>query len=122
MTMWMPSKPKTILVSQALFIFNAVVWLIFGIASILRLADGSSVPSVTLWAIAILMLGNVGAMLIAGLWLGRQSRGALVFALAVLVVNIILTFTDQVGFFDLITALLDFAILGFLLFDRNKYL
>ena len=118
----MPSKPKTILISQALFIFNAVVWLIFGIASILRLADASSVPSVTLWAIAILMLGNVGAMLIAGLWLGRQSRWALVFALAVLVVNIILTFTDQVGFFDLITALLDFAILGLLLFDRNKYL
>ena len=108
--------------AQRLFFINATIWLIFGIAGILRLLNGSSTPTITLWVIAILMFGNVAAMLAAGLWLGRQSKWVFLFALAVLAVNILLTFTDQVGFFDLVTALLDFGILGLLLYDRKNYL
>jgi hypothetical protein len=86
-----------------------------------RLVNGSSVPAITLWVITFLMFGNVGAMLVAGLWLGRQSRWAFIFALALLLVNILLTFTDQVGFFDIITALLDLLLLGLLLFNRKSF-
>lgn len=118
----MPSKPRSVLVAQMLFFINGGVWLIFGIASFLRLSNGSSTPTITLWVIAILMLGNVGAMLVAALWLGRQSKWAFLFALVVLALNILLTFTDQVGFFDIITALLDFVILGLLFYDRQNYL
>jgi len=40
-------------------------------------------------------------------------------ALAVLLVNIVLTFTDQFGLFDLLTLLLDLIILALLLAGRQ---
>jgi hypothetical protein len=116
------TKPRTILIAQYLFGLNAVIWLIFGIFGILRLAGGSSTPTITLWVVTSLMFGNVGAMLLAGLWLGKQSKWAFFFALAVLSFNILLTFTDQVGFFDILTAIIDLGLLGLLLYDRKKYL
>ena len=115
------TKIHAVLVAQWLFFLNAAIWFFFGITRILRLANGNNPPIITLWAITILMFGNVGAMVVTGLWLGRQSRWAFLLALAVLFINILLTFTDQVGFFDIVTALLDFVILGLLLFDRKSY-
>ena len=120
-TVHIETKPPTVLTAQRLFFLNAAIWLFFGITGILRLINGSNIPTVTLWIITILMFGNVGAMLVVGLWLGRQSRWAFLFALAVLFINILLTFTDQVGFFDIVTALLDLVILGLLFFDRKHY-
>jgi hypothetical protein len=114
------TKPRTVFFAQALFWLNAAIWLVFGLIGLMRLSNSGN-PSITLWVVAILMFGNVGAMLIAGFWLGRQSRWAFFFALAVLAVNILLTFTDQVGFFDIITAILDLGLFGLLLFDRKNY-
>jgi hypothetical protein len=116
------TKPRTVLIAQVIFFVNAAIWLIFGIAGILRLTNGTDTPVMVLWVITILMFGNVGAMLLAGFWLGRRSRGAFFFALAVLIVNLILTFTDQVGFFDILTALIDLGLIGLILFDRKNYL
>jgi len=36
-------------------------------------------------------------------------------------VNLLLTFTEQVGFIDILTAIIDLGNLGLLLFDRKKY-
>ncbi len=115
------TRIRTVLIAQWLFFLNAAIWFFFGITSILRLANGNNPPIITLWVIIILMFGNVGAMVVTGLWLGRQSRWAFLLALVVLFINILLTFTDQVGFFDIVTALLDFVILGLLLYDRKSY-
>ncbi|MBP6470897.1 MAG: hypothetical protein KBE23_14785 [Chloroflexi bacterium] len=43
-------------------------------------------------------------------------------ALAVLLVNIVLTVTDQFGLFDLLTLLLDLIILALLLAGRRQFL
>ena len=115
------TRIRTVLITQWLFFLNAAIWFFFGITSILRLANDNNLPIIVLWVITILMFGNVGAMVVTDLWLGRQSRWAFLLALAVLFINILLTFTDQVGFFDIVTALLDFVILGLLLFDRKSY-
>jgi uncharacterized membrane protein YsdA (DUF1294 family) len=114
-------KPRTVVIAQAMFFINAAIWLAFGVAGIIRLARENTAPENVMWVITILMFGNVGAMLVAGLWLHRQSKWAYIFALAVLVVNIFLTFTDQVGFFDILTALIDVSLIGLLLFDRKNY-
>ncbi|MBE2223209.1 MAG: hypothetical protein IAF02_16825, partial [Anaerolineae bacterium] len=42
-------------------------------------------------------------------------------ATAVLLINIILTFTDQVGIFDLLTLLLDVVILSLLIANRDWF-
>ena len=114
------AKPRTVFLAQTLFFLNGLIWLALGVVGLVRLADSGN-PSVTLWLVAILMFGNVGAMLIAGLWLGQRSRWAFFFALVVLVVNILLTFTDQVGFWDILTVLIDLGLLGFLLYDCKNY-
>ena len=121
MAIQIESKPRTVITAQALFVLNAAIWLLFGINGILGLARNTTLPQMTLWVVTILMFGNVGAMLLAGWWLGKRSRGAFAFALAVLIVNLILTFTDQVGFFDILTALIDLGLLGLILFDRKSY-
>jgi hypothetical protein len=71
--------------------------------------------------IAILMLGNAGAMLLSGIGLGRRSRLFYVFALGVLLVNLVLTVTDQVGLLDLLMGALDLVLLGLLIAVRDRY-
>ena len=115
------TKPQTVLIAQSLFFINACVWLVIAVNSILRLESISNTPMVVLWVVIILMFANAGAMFVTGLWLGRQSKWAFFFALAVLLVNILLTFTDQVGFYDIVTVLLDIGTLGLLLYDRKSY-
>ncbi len=107
--------------AQALFFLNAVIWLILGIVSLLRLSRGGPIPVVAALVIAILMFGNAGAMGISGIGLGTQRRGFYYLALAVLLVNIVLTFTDQVGVLDFLTLALDLALLGLLIATRKRY-
>jgi hypothetical protein len=115
-------KPRTVLIAQSLFGLNAAIWMVFGIVSLVRLSRGSTPPTITLWVIAIMMFGNVGAMLLAGWWLGKRTRWVFIFALVVLGVNLLLTFTDQVGFFDILTAVIDLGLMGLLLYDWRNYL
>ena len=122
MTTLTTAKPWTVVLAQSLFWFNTLLWLVFGIMGILRLANANTTPIFILWVITILTFGNAGAMLAAGLWLGKRAKRSFFFALAVLGINILLTFPDQVGFFDILTALIDFGLLGLLLFDRKNYL
>lgn len=71
--------------------------------------------------IALLMLGNAGAFLLAGLALNRPGRLTWLFTLGILAVNIILTFTDEVGALDLITAALDTMIVGLLIATSKQF-
>lgn len=111
--------PYPIKVAQVLFLLNAVIWLLFGAVSLARITASESVQSMTTLVVAILMLGNVGAMLVAGIGIGRRKRLLFYFGIVVLVVNIILTITDQFGLFDLITLALDLILLGLLLITRE---
>ena len=115
------TRLRTVLITQWLFFLNACIWLVFAVNGILRLANSSNIPLIAIWVVTILMFGNAGAMLLTGLWLGQQSRWAYYLALVILFINILLTFTDQVGFYDILTVLLDFIIVGLLFFDRKNY-
>ena len=107
--------------AQGLFLVNAAVWLVFGIVSVVRLAGGAG-QGVTAVVVAVLMFGNAGAMALSGALLGQRRLLFYLFALAVLAVNILLTFTDQVGAFDWITFALDLVLLGILLGWRKQFL
>ena len=67
------------------------------------------------------MAGNAALMAAAGLVVQRPRRRYLFFALAVLLANIILTITDEFGLFDLITLVIDLAILVLLILSRSYY-
>jgi hypothetical protein len=101
------------------FFFNAVIWTILGVYSILRTA-GKPDQSIMMLIIAILMFGNVGAFIFCGLTIGKKSRIFYLICFLVLAVNITLSITDEVGLLDLITMLVDSVILEFLFAGRKQ--
>lgn len=112
----MNSANKNVLrAAQVLFTLNAAIWLVFGLVSIYRIVSRSQDRTLTPWIIAIFMFGNAAAMLLSGVLIARLTRLGYYFALAVLAVNILLTFTDEFGTLDLITLLIDLILLALLL-------
>jgi MFS family permease len=114
-----PKTPVQITLAQVLFFLNAAVWLFF---LILFLSDQVSPgDSISTWVIPILMVGNILAMLVCGIGLGKRKRRMYYLSLAVILVNIILTVTDQVGLFDYLTLLLDLVILTLLIASYKAF-
>jgi len=107
--------------AQGLFLLNAVIWLALGVMSLLRLG-GNEGQGVTALVVAILMFGNAGAMSLSEALLPRRRLLFYLFALAVLAVNIVLTFTDQVGALDWITLAIDLVLVSVLLVARKQLL
>ncbi|MBT3337291.1 MAG: hypothetical protein HN855_05320 [Anaerolineae bacterium] len=101
--------------SQALFTLNALIWIGLGIGTFLRLSETSPELKVIMTIIGVMMFGNAGALLLSAWLLPKKRMLILIFVLLILIVNILLTFTDQVGFWDWLTVLIDFALLGVLL-------
>lgn len=112
------SKTKTV---QVLFYLNALIWLAFGIYTLINMIDRYPGRVITVYVIGFMMLGNVGMMFLSGILIGKPNKWAYFFAMFVLVINIILTVTDQFGSFDLVTLLLDLVIFGLLISIRKHY-
>jgi hypothetical protein len=117
-------KPKFVRLSQALFFLNAAIWVLFGLISLARLAQGNSPNQMMIMKgiIAGLMFGNAAAMLICGLLLAKRQKRGYCLAVLVLTINIILSVTDQFGWMDLITMLFDLALLGLLIANRKNFI
>ncbi len=113
--MKLPNTDRLIQIIKWLFWLNAAVWLTFGIWSMVRIGEGAPGKAVTLWVIAILMLGNVAAFLWCS-WAVQKQAGWYRFTImAVLAANILFTFTDQFGLLDFLTLLLDVVLLALVL-------
>lgn len=110
-----------LIIAQALFFLNTFIWL--GLAAYV-LYDMTVINNNRLSAVlvGIFMLGNAAMMLVNGILLGKRQTWAYYFAVFVLTVNIILTFTDQFGFWDLLTLIVDLILFVILLSIRKPYL
>jgi len=108
-------------IAQGMFVLNALIWLAFGTYTLIGMA-GRYPNQITLHVVGIMMLGNVGAMALSGVLLSRQNKWFYYFAMFVLVINILLTFTDQVGFFDFATLAIDLVLFGILISIRKQYI
>lgn len=100
--------------TKGLFFLNAAIWVLLGALFLSRTANQM------VWMISILMFVNAAIMLAFGLAVGRGGRLVYWATLAFLGANILLTVTDQVGFADLITLLIDLALLVLLVVDRRR--
>jgi positive regulator of sigma E activity len=107
--------------ARGLFFLNAAIWLVFGVVSVVRLG-GNEGQGVTALVVAILMFGNAAAMALSGALLVKRRWLFYFFALVVLAVNIVLTFTDQVGALDLITLVIDLVLLWILVVARKQFI
>jgi hypothetical protein len=68
------------------------------------------------------MLGNAAMILFCGLVLEKEKNLFYYCTLDIFTINIFLTFTDQFGFYDLITLMIDLILLSLLIVDRKRYL
>jgi hypothetical protein len=112
---------QRIKISQILFYLNSLIWVGLGIFSLARVSGNTSASPITLWIVALLMFGNAAAMLVNGLILAKRQGIFYIFALVVLGINILLTFTDQFGTLDLITLLIDLILLVMLISVRKAF-
>jgi hypothetical protein len=114
-------KPRIVPVIQGLFFINAGIWLVIAINTLLRMT--LKYPDLILGysIIGVLMLGNTAAMLLSGWGLDRFPRLAFPFGILVLLVNIPLTVTDEFGVSDLVTLLIDLALLGLMVVNRRLF-
>ena len=114
--------PASVKTAQALFILMGMIWIIFGVATLVRMASNGTNPSISLWVMALLMFGNAGALLFLGWGIGKQSNLFFYLGILVLAANILLTVTDEFGAFDLITLIIDLVLLVLLIVTRSRYL
>jgi hypothetical protein len=110
-----------LIVARALFFVNTLIWL--GLAAYvlydMAVINTNRLPAIL---VGVFMLGNAAMMLVSAIMLGKRQTWAYYFAILVLAVNIILTFTDQFGFWDLLTLIIDLILFGILLSIRKPYL
>ncbi len=112
------SSDRPIQIARGLLALNGVIWFLFGVTSLLELTRRYPEQKLIYTLVGILMFANVAALLLSAWLVGKPWKWGYYLALAVLLANVLLTFTDQVGFFDWVTLLLDLAILGLLVVHR----
>lgn len=113
--------PAAVLAAQALFLFSALFWLGLAVRTILALDPNDPNLLTTMWVIGVLMLLNTAALVWVGLGLGRRERRFYWSAVALVVVNLVLSITDQMGALDWFALALSAAMLALLLATKKLY-
>jgi hypothetical protein len=116
------APPKLVTALRILFLLNAVLWVVLGAVTLSRMASASPEQAAVAGILAALMAAY-GLVLCFIAWsLGKRRRIFYYFAIAVSVVTILLTFTDQVGLADIIGLVLAAVPLVLLIATRRWYL
>jgi hypothetical protein len=117
------TQNKLLQTQRWLYRLNGVIWISLGISTLFR---GSSGPASagTMLVIGVMMFGNAAAFLYLGWRIVHLKVFDLIAAALVLGVNILLTFTDQMGFLDWATLVMDLVLAGLLVvtFFRRRAL
>jgi hypothetical protein len=115
-------SPPVVMVCQILLILEGAIWLLLGAWYLALQFTEARVLSTSAWIVTGLMFVNALAMLSLAWGIGRRQRAYCYSALAVILVNILLSVTDEFGLYDLIILLLNLAILLLLFAGRSQYL
>ena len=113
-----------LLIVRVLFILNTILWLVLGIVSLVRLHPINLGAGVTPLIIPSLMFGNAAAMLLSSIGVSKKRNFFFYFAVAVLLLNIVLIALhdfDLIDLFTILLALLLLALLPMLPPWRNKH-
>jgi hypothetical protein len=117
------SVPWVVTAARWLFVVLGVIWVAFGISSLLRLESASrNVPLALLLIITLLMFVNALLLILVGWCIGRGNWLYFYFGLLLLAGNIFLTFTDEFGLFDLLTLIINVLLLVILIIWHSKFI
>ncbi len=108
--------------TQALFYCNAVIWLAFSLSSLWLLGqDNLPSRSISQLVLGLVMFTNVAAYFLGGQGLGKCQKEYFYFAVLVLIINIILTVTDQISWFGFFSLHFNLLLLLILFLTREQY-
>jgi uncharacterized membrane protein len=107
---------------QSILALDGLVWTGMGIFSWVSQVEKYPNEEALYSLLALMMFGNALVMLLCAWLIGKRKKLFYLLTLAVMMVNLILTFTDQFGGFDLATLLLDMLVCGIMIFRRENFL
>jgi hypothetical protein len=113
--------PGPIRLARMLLLLNTAIWVFFGLLTRIRPQGLAGLDEAFRWIIAGFMAANAALFLASAIAVGIRRRASWTFVLAVLAVNIVLTFTGEVGLFDLATFAIDALIVALLLVKFRWY-
>lgn len=115
------SKPQTPLkVAIVLLVAKSILWLAFAGGYFVRQGGLADLGASSI-VMPILMVIDALAYVLIAWGLARNPRIVFLIAAPFLVVNAVLSVTDEFGLFDLIVLVLDLVILGLLLLARRSW-
>jgi len=112
--------PKAVQLTRALFGVIGLTWLVFSAIIMLR-AMPMPASGVANFVVGMMMTENGVVMLLVSWRLRKREKTVYIIGFAIIVMNIILTFMDEFGFYDMATLLVDMAILVLLVSTRREY-
>lgn len=114
------SYSQLLRITQVVLILNAGIWFCFSLWYFFRFQEKFADQLIGFLIVAFLMLGNACVFLFIAWAITQKFRWIFSFAIVYTVLNAILAFTDQMGFYDFLALLIDVILLILLLLVRKK--
>ncbi len=118
----MDNNQKVMRIGQGLMYFNALIWLVAGVAIFFRPRINLNIPSWIFIGMAILMLGYGVILIGLGIALGTSKKFFLYASVAMIALSVILPIFDDFGFADLLAVIPAAVTLIYLICKRRNLL
>ena len=118
----MDNNLKVIRIGQGLIFFNALIWLVAGVAIFFRPRMNPTIPSWIFIGMAILMLGYGVILIGLGIALGTRKKFFLYASVVMIALSVILPIFDDFGLADLLAVIPAAVTLIYLVYKRTSIL
>mgnify|MGYP007066288859 CR=1 FL=1 len=105
---------------QTLLYLKSLIWFIFSIYTWVEYS-GSHVKSGSMVTLIILLFLNAILFAVFSFLIERKKRWLFYLIVLFVVANIVLTVIDQVGVFDVLVLVIDFALLNLIILKRKEF-
>ena len=103
--------------TRAMFFVNVLVWLMFGVGSLIRAVEEGSTLR---WVITFMMIANAAVMFWFGVVIVNGQKRIFFLAFLYIALNVVLSITDQFGWVDALILSLNLILLGLLFVTRQR--
>ena len=103
--------------TRAMFFVNVLVWLMFGVGSLIKAVEEGSTLR---WVITFMMIANAAVMFWFGVVIVNGQKRVFFLAILYMALNVVLSITDQFGWVDALILSLNLILLGLLFVTRQR--
>ena len=118
----MENNQKVMRISQGLMYFNALIWMVAGVAIFFRPRMNLNIPSWIFIGMAILMLGYGVILIGLGIALGTRKKFFFYASVAMIALSVILPIFDDFGLADLLAVIPAAVTLIYFIYNHTSIL